>query len=165
MTGLWHVIDRGVDGLKRLLEASLILLTLSFFIVVLAAVFYRYVLNDSLVWTEEYVRFSLFWVILLGSALVSDDDAHLRIEVVHRYLPQRLSRIVGALANLAAIVFCAVLFYQALNLFLRTTGTSPALGFPMRWVYAAMLFGAPLIVIMTLRCWIAGRHRPVADPL
>ena len=158
------ILDRLTCWIRRFVEAVLILLTLSFFIVVLAAVFYRYVLNDSLVWTEEYVRFSLFWVILLGASLVSRDDHHLRIEVIHRYVPRAASRVISGFAHFASIVFCAILFWQAYELFMRTTGRSPALSFPMRWVYAAMLVGAPLIIIMTVRAWISGRHRDPMDP-
>lgn len=137
--------------LKRVLEAIVVVLVLSFFVVVLAAVWYRYVLNDSLVWTEEFVRFSLFWTVLLGAALVSYENGHLRIDAIHNYLPESVSHIFRIFAHLMSILFCCILFVTALQLFWRTTGTSPALRFPMRWVYAAMIFGSACIVVMTVR--------------
>ena len=50
-------------------------------------VFFRYVLNESLFWAEEAVRFSMVWSVLLGSALVARDRAHIRIDVVESLLP------------------------------------------------------------------------------
>ena len=151
--------------LKRLLEAVVVVLVLSFFVVVIAAVYNRYILNDSLVWTEEFVRFSLFWVVLLGAALVSYENGHLRIEAIHNYLPAPLSKAVGIFAHLMSIAFCCILFATSLELFRRTTGNSPALSFPMRWVYAAMIFGGACIIVMTVRSLLTGGRGEVEEIL
>lgn len=148
--------DLAILGLRRLIEGAVIGLMLSFVVVVLMAVWYRYVLNASLIWTEEAVRFSLFWMVLLATALVSHDGAHLRIELLERLVPAPVARLLRALVHLLTLLFCVILAWQAYKLALRSTGMSPALRFPMAWVYAAMIFGGAATFVMTLRAWIVG---------
>ena len=144
--------------LKRALEAAVVLLVLSFFFVVLAAVFYRFVLNDSLLCTEEWVRFSLFWTVMLGIALVSYENGHLYIEAIHHAVPPAVSRAIGWVAHLLSIAFLVILFWQTLILFGKSNAFSPAMHFPMRWVYAAMIFGSAFTIIMIIRAWVFGRE-------
>ena len=39
-------------------------------------VFFRYVLNNSIVWGEEMLRYLCMWVILVGSGLTIREDGH-----------------------------------------------------------------------------------------
>lgn len=153
---LARIAELAVLVLRRLIESAVIGLMLSFVVVVLMAVWYRYVLNASLIWTEEAVRFSLFWMVLLATALVSHDGAQLRIELLERTVPAPLARLLRALSHLLTLLFCVILAWQAYKLAMRSTGMSPALRFPMAWVYAAMIFGGAATFVMTLRAWIVG---------
>jgi TRAP-type C4-dicarboxylate transport system permease small subunit len=144
--------------LKRALEAAVVLLVLSFFIVVLTSVFYRYVLNDSIVWTEEWVRFTLFWTVMLGTALVSYENGHLYIEAIHHAVPKPVSIAIAWLAHLLSIAFLAILLWQGIILFSKSNAFSPAMHFPMRWVYAAMIFGSAFTIIFIIRAWVFGRE-------
>ena len=129
-------------AIRLLLEVTTFVLVLSFVFVVLLAVVYRYVLNASLPWSEEFIRFSLFWCILITSILVTWDNDHLRIEAIQLVLPPKLRKFCIISSHLVTIGFCIFLGYHALDLVSRTTATSPALHLPMRWVYAAMIGGA-----------------------
>ena len=67
-------------ALRRVVEAAAVLLFASYCCIILLQVFYRYVLNDSLVWSEEAVRFEQFWLIMLASGLCAQRRAHIRLE-------------------------------------------------------------------------------------
>jgi TRAP-type transport system small permease protein len=67
-------------GLRRLVEGLSVLLFASYCTIILLQVFYRYVLNDSLVWSEEAVRFQQFWLIMLATGLCAQRRAHIRLE-------------------------------------------------------------------------------------
>jgi TRAP-type C4-dicarboxylate transport system permease small subunit len=149
--------------LNRILAFVTVGLVLSFLVVALAAVFYRYVLNDSLVWTEEFVRYSLFWTIMLGAAMLSYENGHLLIEAIHNWVPLRVSRLLTVISHLLAITFCAILAWQGYSLLMRTTGTTPALRMPMRWVYAAMPVGGVAIIIMTLNSLLNPQERKTEE--
>jgi TRAP-type C4-dicarboxylate transport system, small permease component len=143
--------------LKRVIEVVVTVMILSFTVVALLAVVYRYVLNDSLVWSEEFIRYSLFWVVMLGAALLSYENGHLFIEALHDALPPALRRPLVRLCHALTIAFCAILAVQGYLLVMRTTGISPALRLPMRWVYAAMPVGSVAIVVMTVNSWLTNR--------
>jgi TRAP-type C4-dicarboxylate transport system permease small subunit len=63
--------QRPASLVRRLLEAACFVLILSFVVVVGLAVLFRYGLNASPPWSEEAIRFSLFWCILMGAVLVT----------------------------------------------------------------------------------------------
>ncbi|WP_026381802.1 TRAP transporter small permease [Afifella pfennigii] len=128
--------------LRRGLEMACFAFVISFVTVVSMAVIYRYVLNASLPWSEEFIRFSLFWCVVLGAILMTLDDGHLRIEALQSVLPEPLRKAFQIAAHLVTIGFCIALFYYGLDLVERTTSRSPALHFPMRYVYLAMVIGA-----------------------
>ena len=48
--------------------------------IILVAVFFRYVINHSLFWSDEVVRYLFVWFTLLGAALVLRDRRHIRVE-------------------------------------------------------------------------------------
>ena len=44
--------------------------------------FTRYVLNDSLAWTEEIARYGLMWVVFIGGAMVTRRNTHIAVELL-----------------------------------------------------------------------------------
>src|SRR5436190_8910397 len=44
--------------------------------------FTRYVLNDSLAWTEEIARYGLMWLTFIGGAVVTRKKTHIAVELV-----------------------------------------------------------------------------------
>ena len=70
------------DRLHRGLEAVTVALLAVYFVLVVLQVLFRYVLNRSLFWSEELVRFALIWSVMLGSAVVAYRGEHIRIDVL-----------------------------------------------------------------------------------
>src|SRR4051794_3520866 len=44
--------------------------------------FTRYVLNDSLAWTEEIARYALIWVVFIGGVMVTRRNTHIAVELL-----------------------------------------------------------------------------------
>ena len=52
------------------------------FITVCIGVFFRYVLNNSLVWIEEIAKFTMVWLAFIGSPPAMDRGGHVAIEMI-----------------------------------------------------------------------------------
>lgn len=138
-----------IASFRKVLEFTCFLFVVSFVIVVTLAVIFRYVINASLPWSEEFIRFSLFWCVCLGAILVSLDDEHLRIDFIQSSLKPRAERVLKVAAHLVTLGFCFSLAYFGFELVSRSSSRSPALQLPMSWVYLAMAVGAVGIAIAT----------------
>lgn len=111
-------------------------------------VFFRYVLNDSLTWTEEVSRYGLVYITYLGCAVGIRRRTHIRIDVIERILPARLGPAVRVLVDLVTAVFLAwmaVLSYEIIGVLWASR--SAAVQIPMRYVYLALLLGFALSLL------------------
>ena len=68
--------------------------------------FSRYVLNDSFAWTEELAVYCLIPVVFIGAAMCVRRSRHIQVNILYRYLPAGLGRVLSTLVDLARIVFC-----------------------------------------------------------
>jgi TRAP-type C4-dicarboxylate transport system permease small subunit len=120
-------------------------------------VFYRYVLNSSLVWSEEIVRYSLLWGVMLGAALAADRQAHIALDPLRNLVtpPVRVAQI--WLSGLLVVLFCGLLVWYGYDYAWRVRFMrSPAAQFPMKWAYAAIPVGGGLTAFFVLVHLISG---------
>jgi TRAP-type C4-dicarboxylate transport system permease small subunit len=138
-------------------------------IVVLLAVVVRYVgiFPGSLHWATELSRFSIIWIVMLGSAIALDRGAHVGIEL-SKALPERWARLVRAAAYLLGVAFLSVLAWEGFKLSQATMRQiSPALGLPMGYAYLALPVGAAIMVLQsvlfTIRPDLAAKDHDVKE--
>src|SRR6185312_8065734 len=73
--------------------------------------FTRYVLNDSLAWTEEIARYALIWITFIGAAVVVRKNSHIAVEVLLHFLPAGSARVLLALVDTFKLLFIGLLAY------------------------------------------------------
>ena len=105
---LYNWINRLIEGL---LVAIFGLLVLD----VLWQVFARYVLNQSYSFTEEFARFALIWLAVLGAAYLNGRSEHLSMDfLLNRLSPEerskRMQLIEGLMLLFALVVMVAIWF-------------------------------------------------------
>jgi len=155
----------GVTLLARNTLRAFSVLLLAFYLsLILLQVFYRYILNDSLFWSEEVVRYSLVWGVMLGAALVAYERSHISVEVIGAFLPPAGKQVLTFLANTCTLAFLLILIYAGLDFTDRTWfQRSASLGVPMRWVYLAIPVGALLETWFMLAAWLQAREPSTAE--
>ena len=126
----------------------------------LAGVFWRYVLNASLHWTDEVGRHLFIWMSFLGAAIAVKRSSHFGVDILTARFPPPLRLATAWLAQIAIVIFAAILLVQGLNLVgITRTHTAAALNYSLALVYAALPIGAALMIFFALRnAFVLFRH-------
>ena len=144
-------LERITEKARLAVEAFGVLLIAAYTVLVLLQVFFRYVLNESLFWAEELIRYGLVWSVLIGSAVVAHDRGHVRIDMLSPMLGPTGRRVVEAGAHVCAFVFVAILTVTGIQFVDRTWFQhSASLDVPMWTIYSAVPVGAALETWFTL---------------
>ncbi|MCA1433204.1 TRAP transporter small permease [Bradyrhizobium sp. BRP20] len=108
--------------------------------------FTRYVLNDSYAWTEEIATYCLIGVVFIGSSMCVRLSRHIQVDLVYRYLPHAVGRVLSTAIDLIRIAF----FGYAIKLvwvYIRIIGDEQmtTINLPKDYVYYAVLLGFVLM--------------------
>jgi len=144
------VIDRAVSWVIIIAMAVLT------FVVVLQ-VFFRYVLNDSLIWGWDVPRLCFIWVVLLSIPLGIRYNAHVGIDLVFNLFPdrtQRFVRIVNALFMLLLAVVAG--YWGAVLAFDTWDQMMPGLQLSVGLFYVALFVGQFHTCLHVLRIILTG---------
>ena len=112
-------------------------------------VFTRYVLNDSLAWTEEIARYGLMWIVFIGGAMVTRRNTHIAVELLSNVMKPGPAR-----ATVLAFVDFIKLAFLGLLAFVSWTITErmhyqrmTVFDLPMSYVYGGVAFGCFLMLM------------------
>jgi len=145
MMNLLRAVDRVVARCERGTAVGLLAVTV---VLVIMQVFFRYVLNSSLSWTEEAARYLFIWAAVLGFSSSVEAGRLFRFEMIAAHLPRAGRRVCQALFAIAAAAFIWALVVNGSALVAGTLSqTSPAIGIPMALPYAALPVGGLLVAL------------------
>ena len=83
--------------------------------------FTRYVLNDSLAWTEEIARFFLIFLAFIGSITCIRRGSHIYLEFFYRYLPAAAIKPLSLFVEAVVAAFFGVAGWYGIGLAQRTS--------------------------------------------
>jgi TRAP-type C4-dicarboxylate transport system permease small subunit len=69
--------------------------------------FTRYVLNDSYGWTEEIATYCLVVIVFWGSAMCVRLSHHIQVDLLFRFLPPRVARVLSTAVDVVRTAFLA----------------------------------------------------------
>lgn len=135
-------------------------------VLTLAQIFFRFVLDAPLIWSEELVRLLIVWVTFVGAAVVAYDGRHLNVDVAFQLFPPGLKRIVRWINLAVALAFLAALAWFSVRL-IRIEGMTDMGALPLSyaWIRAPALAGAVLVIAFLLLRRFTGRGDPERDAL
>jgi TRAP-type C4-dicarboxylate transport system permease small subunit len=121
--------------------------------------FTRYVLNDSLAWTEEIARYGLIWVTFIGAIMVTRRRTHIAVVLLPNLLPARAGRLLLAAVDIVMLAFLGLLAYFSILIVERMQmQRMTVIELPMTYVYGAVAFGCCFMFVRQLqRVWRDGR--------
>lgn len=135
--------------LKQIVRGAIVTCYGTIILVGAAQVFCRFVLKVSLSWSEELIRYTWIWSVLLTAALILDESGHMRVDYLVDHLPDGLRRAFAHLNDSLIMVFAIVLATMGTDLawLAGNAGSrSPAMQLGMGWVYLAFPIGGGLMV-------------------
>ena len=100
---------------------------------------------------EEAAKYSMVYMVLLGTELGLRDGTQISIQGVVEKLPLKARKIIRVLARIIVIVFAAVMTKSGWAMVMKQAKigqTSPGLGIPMYIPYFALVLGFGLITIV-----------------
>ncbi|MGD9667713.1 MAG: TRAP transporter small permease [Hyphomicrobiaceae bacterium] len=134
------------------------------FILGVATVFFRFVVDSSLAFPEELIRYLFVWATALGSAVAYRRNAHAAIGIVVDRLPGGLRRAGLLLATTASATFFAILLFVGIRLSERVLPQiSPALEISMAWVYAAVPTGGLFLLLFAIELLVKQATVPASE--
>ena len=114
-------------------------------------VFFRFVLNNAIPWTEELGRYLMIYVGFLGCYLASRDNSHVGIEMFVNLFKPGARLVFKAASRLVVIAFLVIVLAKSgEQLQLLKIQKSSALELPMAIPYAAVSVGIFLMLIENL---------------
>jgi TRAP-type C4-dicarboxylate transport system permease small subunit len=109
----------------------------------------RFVLEIPAEWTEVLIRFSLVWMVFLGIPMAFRQGAMVSVDVLYRWSPPRIRRLLDGVVCFAALVLVLIIIWWGWDYAVRgKVQTMAGLeSFSMFWAYLAMPVGGVFSVI------------------
>ncbi len=109
----------------------------------------RFVLEQPAEWSEILIRFSLIWMVFLGIPTAFRQGAMVSVDVLYRWSPPKIRRVLDWVVCLAALALIAVIIWWGWDYAKRGGVQSMAglEGVSMFWAYLAMPVGGLFCVI------------------
>jgi TRAP-type C4-dicarboxylate transport system permease small subunit len=129
-------------------------------IVVFLQFYTRYFINNSFAWTEEIARYLLICVTFSGAIMAMRKRSHIAVEVLHVYLPRKISHWILICVDLIVASFSIFLAETAARLALRSTGYMVSVDIPksiLYWIVSVSFAGMALYAIRNF-------YRRLRDP-
>src|SRR5690554_6205121 len=103
-----------LDKAGRFAEDSLLLMILlSMILLAGAQIVLRNFFDYSLFWGDEMLRLMVLWLTVAGGLAASRMDRHISVEVLGRFLPDRLQAPVRIILDLFTATVCALISWQS----------------------------------------------------
>ena len=103
----------------------------------------RFVLEQPAEWTEVLIRFSLIWMVFLAIPAAFRQGAMVSVDVLYRWSPPRIKRVLDWVVALAALVLIGIIIWYGWD-YARRGGVQSMAGLEsvsMFWAYLAMPVG------------------------
>lgn len=140
------------DLIDRIVEISIVVIFGLLVIVGGMQVFNRYVLNQSLSWSEEFQKFAHIWLVFLTIPIGYRRGSHIGMEFLTRSFSEKGKKALNFFTNLLwLLVAIFIIYYTRVIMNVARFQTSPGLGIRMDFAYLGLFLGGVYLFISILR--------------
>lgn len=141
-----NAVEEGISVLAMLILIAVICLQ----------VFCRYVLQNSLDWTEEMARYMVIWSVLFGCSFAMRTGQHLELSILRNFVGPGAKKALECLSCLVCLGFSGIMIYAGMESVINihwSEQLTPAMHLPAWIIWMAMPVGFALMGIQALlRC-------------
>lgn len=139
LTIIHNKAKQGADLVEALTKYPLILMGGVMILIVLLGTFFRYVVNNPLLWTDELARYLMIWMALIAASISIKRREHVGMKLLIQRLPPLLQKTITFVTQLFIAYFLYILTREGYMAALRARSQiSPALKITMFWPLLAV---------------------------
>jgi len=159
--GLVRIAEALSYHVARLTSLLTLILSVAMILCLLIQVFYRYVLNDPLPWTDESAIFCFCWTVLLLATIGVRERTHVRFTFLVELLPRPIV-VVLDMIMMVLIAGLGVIFVTAGKELtdLVWDNLSPAVHYPVQYLYISIPIIGGLFVLHAATNLLVGLPQP-----
>lgn len=148
------MLDKLSQTINQGVEYLLFVFGLSMAVIVAVQVFFRYILNHSLFWSEELARYLLIWITFLGASSAYRRKGHPGIDMLYNRVSESVRRSLSIVVHLVSMMLFVIMIRYGIEFsyFVRMQ-ISPALYIP-KWVIYAIIPVSGMILIIHALCFL-----------
>ena len=148
-----NLIDAIVQPLIKLCKIAVISCVLSIALIVSTSIFFRYVLNNSITWSEEIAKYLMVWMVFVGAPVAMVQSRHIAIEMFPNLFRPRIRALVFLIVNLLIVLTMAFWTYRGFTY--TVGGMSQVMSsfdkIPLGVVFASIPFGSCIMMIISFQ--------------
>lgn len=136
-------------------EYLLVIIYTVMLLIATAQVFFRYVINLSISWSQDLLTYLLIWSVFIGISLAVKKRKHIKVELAFIILPPKFQYHLKVFSNMAFIAFGLVISYFSMikihKLIFINPQISESTGLSMWIIQIAVPFGLMLSVFRLIQ--------------
>ncbi len=149
-------LDKLIKVVYKVVLAAVIAIGLVMLVVAWAHVFCRYVLNDSLTWSEELLKILLVWFCLLSTTIIAVQREHVSIVVFKEMMPKKVNMTLTFVSQVLMLVASVIVLVIGIDFVLMAgSRMTPALRLPYRYTYSAIPVAFAVLTLYEFRNTVA----------
>lgn len=125
------------------------ILMIAIMVLTFVSVFFRYVLNNSIVWSEEILRYIMMWAVLVGAGLTTREDQHVCMDVLQNVLKRwpKIQAVHYFITRLIVFLFLLYLVGPTLDLI---ESASNSIATSVSWLHKSVIYASFLAGIISI---------------
>ena len=151
VASLVALFERANDRLMLVCKWLIIAIVAVLAVILIAAVFYRYALNNAIAWSEEGSKYLMVWLTFLGAPIALRHAAHINIDLLVKLFPPRGRQALYCAINLVILATMGIMLWKGWAFAeLGARQVASSFNFSMVWMYVAVPIGSAMTCLVAI---------------